>query len=64
VALGAVIVLTSFLDRFSSFDFVRRIPLCDDRNPDVAGKFEEGKVPPVIRLVVWDLKQLVAQQRL
>ncbi len=64
VALGGVIVLTSFLDRFSSYDFVRRIPLCDDRNSDVVDKFERGRVPPVIRLLVWDLKQLVAQQKL
>jgi hypothetical protein len=54
---GARVMLTSFLNRFSSFDFIRGIPECEDRNPDVS-HFTPGRVPPVIRLVVWDLETL------
>ncbi len=53
---GAQIVLTSFLNLFSSHSFIRDIPECEDRNPDVA-MFPKGKVPPVIRLVVWELNE-------
>jgi hypothetical protein len=56
--MGAQIVLTSYMNLFSSFDFVRSIPECEDRNPDVVNKFAPRQVPPVIRLVVWDLETL------
>lgn len=49
------------MDVFSSFECLRAMPLCEDRNPDVAD-YPPGRVPPVVRLVLWNLGRMAAER--
>ena len=56
VSLGGVIAATLYMNESSSFPHIRDMAHCEDKNSDVAHLLPS--VPPVMRLVIWDLKHM------